>query len=1361
VTEKRVPAGLSLAAFVIAFLQHPGLATSDTKVGLHVNPAEFLGNVASVWSRTASLGHVQGGQYSGYLWPMGPFFWLGHEIGLSDWVVERLWLGALLALAAWGAVRLLQVLFSTRAAPGLITAGALYMLNPYVVVMTSRTTVFLLGYAALPWLLLAVHRGLRQPTRWWWPAAFALLVSSTAPGVNVTVTAFVLLGPILLAAYEVMFCGVSRRALVEFSWRVCLTTGVSSLWWVIPLLIQTKYGLNFLRFTEQVGSIWASTSLSESLRLMGYWPTYLGVGFQGSLIPFTADAGTMLFNPLVVIASLAVPALALGGFLWSRRRRYGPFLVLLALAALACMSVAWPDGTIGRRGFTFIYNHVSALQFLRTTYKAGPLLALAIALLAAVAISGLPRSPLVLIAVAVLVVLGALPIFEGRAIDLTWKSVPRAWTQAAAGLDRTLPANSRAVVLPGQAYAYYTWGGTVDPILPYLTRKPVAVRNVPPFDDLHAVDFLWTVDDLVQQQRLLPGELRPLLDLMSARAVITGSDDDTRLSGAVAPAAAARELAPQLGNPPAQYGPVRSRLPQVRRYDVPARGLVRIEPASRATVLDGSAQGVADLAALGELPRAQPLLYAGDEPEAQIRAQAAAGADLVITDSNRRRPFITSAVLQNEGWTVPADESIPSDAALTDPFASRGSDARTVAVFEGARDVTAPYNPLLAMFPEHRPFAAFDGDPRTAWFADTTLPETRQWVELDFEHPRDVPYLQLLPDDSNPNVRLTKVAVNAETFRLHPGWNTLPVRLRDASDVHVQIGGVRARQRSSGTSVGIAEIRIPGVRVRELLRTPVLIENAVRGMNLAHDSLTYVFERTTAAAPLQAAPVPQYLRSHGDVLQAQAALIAQAQDPESGIDRRIDPPAVRRWTLSGWGSTSPYAPDSALDALAGTDTRGTVYDGSGRFDGRPGFRASSAFDGSNSSAWVAPFAVNQPAWISWRLARPLTLRALRLVRSALRVGFPTRVSLNGHALPVGPGGVVRPRTAIRARAFVLHVLAAAGGAQAAVGIAEVRGAGTPAVTEAAASAPIRGGCGDVTARAGAGVLRARAVGSVAAFDAGDALRLVACRAPVTLPGASADVLIEPRVVRPLVVQLRSPAPGGSPAPLPAGLVTSSGDQSGGSYTGVRVQVTRPAWLVLGESYDAGWQASCNGHSLGPPRVIDAFANGWPVEPGCRSVSIVFGPQKLMTAGLLAGGLASAILLVVLACTRPGAAIEAVADPPRPRLAAWPRRPALAAGLVAAAVFGVLCGLRAGAVVGPVTFVILWRGVPNRRVILAAGGLLLLVPVLYVLFPGVNQGGYDIGYPSQHLGAHWVTVGGLALLALALLRELLGPVSIAA
>ena len=197
-----IPLALGALAFVVAFVQRPGLEVAETKVDLHVAPGSFLRDVLSAWTPSGSLGHVFAGQYGGYLWPMGPFFALGHALGLPDWVVGRLWIGAALALSAWGMVRLLDALAGRPRGAGHLAGGLLYMLNPYVVTYVGRTSITLLATAALPWLLLCVHRGLRDPRGWWWPAAFALVLTSTGGGVNVAVTAWLLLAPALLVVYE-------------------------------------------------------------------------------------------------------------------------------------------------------------------------------------------------------------------------------------------------------------------------------------------------------------------------------------------------------------------------------------------------------------------------------------------------------------------------------------------------------------------------------------------------------------------------------------------------------------------------------------------------------------------------------------------------------------------------------------------------------------------------------------------------------------------------------------------------------------------------------------------------------------------------------------------------------------------------------------------------------------------------------------------------------------------------------------------------------------------------------------------------------------------------------------------------------
>src|SRR3954468_7580442 len=570
VRSRRVPRALSALAFARALMQRPGWSSSDTKIDLHTDPIHFLGEITSLWTPSSGLGGVESAQYAGYLFPMGPFFALGHALGLSDWVVDRLWLGLLLACGWWVMVRLAEALGAARTSAGAATAGLAYLLNPYVVVFANRTTVTLLAYALLPWLVLVAWRGLREPVRWRRPAIFALLVAASGGGVKAAGAALALLAPLALVLYEPLTRAVPWRAAWQFGWRALAASFVASLWWIAPAAAQAAYGVDFLRFTEPAGAIWATTSLSESFRAMGYWISYIGVGFNGIVRPYFSDAGMLLFNHLVVTATLLVPGLALLAFAWTRRRRYAALFLALVLLGTLLMAIGFPEGTPLRRGATFAYNHLSSVRFLRTTYKAGPLVVLGVAGLGAMAVEvAAARMTARLrvagaLALAALLAAAAWPLVSGDAVDrqVSWKQIPPGWRAAARDLDRGLGDNARAVVLPGQLYAFYRWGGTVDPILPSLTKKPVAVRNAVPYGDLRGTDLLWTTDALLQQGRALPGQLRPLLQLMSVRNVIAAGDDDVNRSGAVDPAASIRAPAAQRLAPGPRYSP------EVRRFGV-------------------------------------------------------------------------------------------------------------------------------------------------------------------------------------------------------------------------------------------------------------------------------------------------------------------------------------------------------------------------------------------------------------------------------------------------------------------------------------------------------------------------------------------------------------------------------------------------------------------------------------------------------------------------------------------------------------------------------------------------------------------------------------------------------------------------
>jgi arabinofuranan 3-O-arabinosyltransferase len=1123
---------------------------------------------------------------------------------------------------------------------------------------------------------------------------------------------------------------------------------------------------------------------------MAYWTSYVGVGFYGLDRPFFTEAGTLLFNPLVVGASLLLPALAVTGFIWTRRRRYAPFFLLILLVGMAIEVAGFPEGTPSRDAMDWIYRNVEVLRFMRTTQKAAPLVAIGVAGLLGLAAQlgvarmlALRRPPARRVALAAgalgltaLVALAALPLVRGTAVDeqLTWDRIPRAWTDAGGDLDRDLPRNSRALVLPGQIFAYYTWGGTIDAILPRVTDRPVAVRYETPYSDPHATDMLWTVDRLVQQRRLVPGQLPPLLRLLGAGAVVMGSDDDITRSGAVEPAAAAAELAGQgLARPSRSYGPARRMppprgelgptptLPQVRRYDVGGgRGIVGVAPIGPATIVDGSAEGLAGMAAFGALPERAPILYAADLSTAELRRHAARGAHVVVTDSNRRRRFIPEFARQNLGATLREGEPVDENFAFIEPFADRGSDSQTVAALDGAAYLRAPYEGGLHEFPEHTAIAAFDGDPSTAWAADRYFLPSARWIEIGFDRPRDVPYVDLLPTRDPFGVE-EEVDVNGVRAELHPGMNRIRIGLKDVTRLRVTITDVDQPAGNLRGGGGFREIRIPGVSVRQRLRAPIIAGRALAGRDLRRATLTYLFERTTADDPF---------RRDRQAGSPQLELASNREDPERQIERVVFAPASRRYEADAWVYPAVDAPDSRLDRLAGVRGPAT-FDSSGRFKNQPRYRASKAFDGRRDTAWIGIWA--RPSaphpWISWNSRRPMTVSRLRLAPAPAPIRRPTlvRLSWSGGSTPplrVGPGGTVSfPRT-VRGRRFRLTVLAsrfppAAGPSERstrAVGIASV---GVPGLRPAAApgGGPLRARCGSVRIDAGGPEVPLEPRGTVAALEAGRPLRAAGCGAPVRMSAGIQEIRSRPGVFSVHLLRLRSPAPVPLPQADGGGTVVWAGSLGHSSVEGARVDLDRPSWLILGQSFSSGWRASCDGRSLGEPRPINGYANGWRAPSDCRDVAFSFAPQGGVRAGYV---ISAVVCLLVLAFVvagwflRHGRRALAGRPPLLPEDRPVRLTPARAAALafLATLPLAFLFAARSALLIFPILTLLLWRGARSRPLTAAAAGLLgVAVPILYVVYSPRDRGGFNFEYSRDLIWAHWVAVAAFILLMLACWR----------
>ena len=180
--REAVPTFLLGAVIYIPLLfTKPGKISADTKSYLYLDPGRMLGRAVSMWDPNIGMGTVTH-QNIGYLWPIGPYYWLAQALGLPDWVAQRLWLGSILFLAGVGVRYLLYTL--GQRGPHVTAATFVYALTPYVLTLAARISIILLPYAGLPWLIaftvLALRRG-----GWRYPALFALTVA-TIGSVNAT-----------------------------------------------------------------------------------------------------------------------------------------------------------------------------------------------------------------------------------------------------------------------------------------------------------------------------------------------------------------------------------------------------------------------------------------------------------------------------------------------------------------------------------------------------------------------------------------------------------------------------------------------------------------------------------------------------------------------------------------------------------------------------------------------------------------------------------------------------------------------------------------------------------------------------------------------------------------------------------------------------------------------------------------------------------------------------------------------------------------------------------------------------------------------------------------------------------------------
>ncbi len=757
-----VVAGL---AYVPLLAVRPGVITPDTKTYLYLDPTRFLSQVAFMWNPTVGLGTVNH-QYIGYLLPMGPFFAVFHALGVPVWVAQRLWLGSILFAAGLGVLYLSRIL--GLKGPGPIAAALAYMLSPYFLQYSGRISVILLPWAGLPFMLGLVIVALRRGG-WREPALFAVVVAVVS-GINASSLIYIAVAPILWLFYAVV-------VLRESTWRHAFATGLrisvltlgACLWWIAGLEVEAAYGVNVLKFTETVPSTSATSNPADIFRGLGYWYFY-GTDHLG---PWTNAAVRYTQNVWLVGASLAVPVVSLVAAAFVRWKERAYFLVLLFVGlVLSVGPFPFTNPTrIGGWLKSFMTNTTAGLA-LRSTDRATPLVLLALFMLLGSALTALwlRRSFVGIVtalAVAGLVVANIPSLFNGDTIanNFTQPAALPAYELAAINhLNATHPG-TRVFAIPGNDFASYRWGDTIDTPQPALLNRDFVTREQQIMGSIATADTLYAIDGPLQDGVANMNALAPMSRLMGAGDVMVEYDQRYEHYGVPQSQLLALQLlqTPTGLSDPTSFGTPRPNVSTVSTLNeedlsVPGnvgwpspivtytvanpRPLLRGESDGGAIVMEGDATGLNNMAGLGLLNTSSAIYYAGTLASSPSRLDqlASQGAQLVVTDTNRKQAFRWDTLTANAGATETLDEN-PAKTDLSDSpvelFPGTGASSKTYASYVGAVNVTASsYGNSVSYTPEDQASSAIDSNLDTAWITGTFVPDPAgQWWQSKFTNP--------------------------------------------------------------------------------------------------------------------------------------------------------------------------------------------------------------------------------------------------------------------------------------------------------------------------------------------------------------------------------------------------------------------------------------------------------------------------------------------------------------------------------------------------------------------------------------------------------------------------------------------------
>ena len=1280
---------LATLAYLPALTASPGRMPSDSKLFVYLDPGRFLADAAGSFDPRWYSGWVPH-QHVAYLWPTGPWFWFFETLAVPDWIAHRLWVGTLLVSAGLG-VRWLARILGLPVMAALV-AAIVYQLSPYVLPYVSRTSVLLLPFAGLGWIVGFAVLGTRRPDqRWRFPAAIALVVL-TVGAVNATALLMIVPAPALWLVHAVWSRLTTWRRALAFAVRTAVLCAGVSLWWVAMLVVQGRYGADVLAYSESLGSVSFTSTSTEVVRGLGYWLFYVRDAFAATTtasIDHLASGRTVLVG--FVLVSVCVAAIVVAR--WPHRR----FAALLVGVGTVLAVGAHPLDDPSPLVDALVPDTESGLALaLRSSTRAVPVLVLGLALAAGALAAGAgrlhrPRPAMarlvVSVGIAALAVLNLPALWQGGFVDPALErdqDPPNAWLEAAADLDGRADGY-RVLQLPGAEFGAFAWGYTVDQPLPSLTERPLVTRDLLPLGSAAAMDLAFALDDRAQESSIESSSIAPVARLLGVDTVWLAGDVDVarfRLARPETIRDVVAAASPTVGSTP--FGAPVEMVPSIPLIDEEALADARVgspiapvelfdvpDPVPTVRVKDevvlvsGAGDGLIDAAAAGLIDGTELIVYTATADVAPESLDTA--TRLIVTDSNRDRAHHWRSSQDVVGFT----ESV---ADTSDLLRFEAADQRLPVFGDGPADPTTQtvsvqdgpvtaratsYGEPFAYLPEHRPVMAIDGDPATAWLVADRFPALGERIELRVGGDARPPatHVTLQQPATAPGRRAIAtvrvddgsgapfdVALDERSFT-PPGQ---PVELtgRGGDTISIEIVATTDPQPPIGDAIGAVGFVEIGVVVDGTPLPPT-----IEWIRPPHDALLGDDLDSTSATRLPLDLVFSRLRTQ--------PTDRWRDDPEPVLRREFELLGERSFDLDATIRLDARASGSVLAELLGDGPSDRV-----RLVGAPGARAAAAFDGDPSTSWITPFGRPAGSTIDVRgSGRTDRLRIAQPVERAERFStirsIEVRDAAGAEVVPLDPDGFVTTSRPYDVATMLLT-------------IAEIdqtttvdRRFGETIVVPAAISDVDLGdgvapsvasdddlvdlGCVPLLSLDGQPV-SVEIIATVGELLSGEPVSARGCDGPFVLGGAHriAGVSAASTGLHVDRVVLRSDATADVDD-------VSSTDATDDAPAAERIDPTETAlvetsrferridvppcpdgcWVVVGEGFNPAWTAEIvegpTTGSLGEPILVDGNANGWWIEPTDRPtvVEVRWTAQRGLTIGFVISAIAAAIALVLV------------------------------------------------------------------------------------------------------------------------------------